>query len=100
MFYNDDQIFDVYNNRIKFLEQLSIYLRNIFIQHFVWLFSIKDNYMMSSDYIDYLDMSMTPPENSQYWVATFIQKIFDEIIKQHRPDLAEELKKSTNMELQ
>jgi hypothetical protein len=92
-------IFDVYNNRIKFLEQLSIDLRNIFIKHFVWLFSIKDNYMMSSDYIDYLDMGMTPPKNSQYWVATLIQEIFDEIIKQYRPDLADELKKSTYMEL-
>lgn len=99
MFYNDNQMFDVYNNRINFLEQLSIDLRNIFIKHFVWLFSIKDNYMMSSDYIDYLDMGMTPPENSQYWVAPLIQEIFDEIIKQYRPDLADELKKSTYMEL-
>lgn len=99
MFYNDNQMFDVYNNRIKFLEQLSIDLRNIFIKHFVWLFSIKDNYMMSSDYIDYLDMNMTPPENSQYWVASLIQEIFDEIVKKHRPDLADELKKSTFMEL-
>jgi len=99
MFYNDDQMFDIYNNRIKLLDQLSIDLRNIFIQHFVWLFSIKDNYMMSSDYIDYLDMNMTPPENSQYWVAPLIQEVFDDIIKQHRLDLAEELKKSTFMEL-
>lgn len=99
MFYNDDQMFDVYNNRIKFLDQLSIDLRNIFIQHFVWLFSIKDNYMMSSDYIDYLDMNMTPPENSQYWVAPWIQEVFDDIIKEHRLDLAEELKQSTFMEL-
>lgn len=99
MFYNDDQILDVYNNRLKYLDQLSMDIRNIFIQHFVWLFSIKQNYMMSSDYIDYLDMNMEPPENSQYWVAPFIQEIFDDVIKKYRIDLAEELKKTISMEL-
>jgi len=99
MVYNDNQKVDVYNNRIKFLEQLNIDIKNIFILHFIWLFSIKDNYMMSSDYIDYLDFGKTPPENSQYWVAPFVQNIFDDVIKKNRPDLAEEFKKSTCMEL-
>lgn len=28
--------------------------------------------IMSTDYMDYLDCNMTPPEDSQYWVAPFI----------------------------
>lgn len=91
----------VYNpKRINELSQLSIYLREIFIKHYVWMFSVKDQFMMSDDYLDYLEMDMTPPENSQYWVAPCIQNMFDEVIKKYRPDLAEELKKSTFMELE
>lgn len=99
MFYNDNEMADFKNNRIRFLEQLSIDIKNIFILHFIWLFTIKDNYMMSSNHIDYLDMGEIPPENSQYWVAPFIQEIFDDIIKKNRPDLVEEFKKSTCMEI-
>ena len=37
--------------------------------------------VMAEDYIDYLDMKATPPENSQYWVAPFV----DEFIKENLP---------------
>lgn len=99
MFYNNNEMVDINNNRIKLLDQLSIDIKNIFILHFIWLFSIKDNYMMASDYTDYLDMGMNPPENSEYWISPFIQNIFDDIIKINRPDLVEEFKNSTCMEL-
>jgi hypothetical protein len=42
---------------------------------------------------------MTPEENSQYWVAPFIQDIFDNVIKINRPDIANEIKRHTQMEL-
>jgi mRNA-degrading endonuclease HigB of HigAB toxin-antitoxin module len=100
MLYNDNEMFDMNNNRVKLLDQLEIDIQNIFIKHFILLFTIKDNYMMSSDYIDYLDMGEQPPENSQYWVATFIQKIFDDVIKKNRPDLVDVFKNSTAMELE
>lgn len=100
MFYNDNEMGDLKNNRITFLEQLSIDIRNIFILHLTLLFTIKDNYMMSSDYTDYLDFGVNPPENSQYWVAQFIQDIFNNVIKKYRNDLFEEIKKSTYMEIQ
>jgi len=100
MRYNDNEKSDPYNYRINFLDQLSIDIQNIFIKHFVWLFTIKDNYMMASDHIDYLDMGEQPPENSQYLVALFIQEIFDDVIKKNRPDLVEEFKNSTAMELE
>ncbi|MBQ3356005.1 MAG: hypothetical protein IJG45_02675 [Oscillospiraceae bacterium] len=32
--------------------------------------------IMSTDYVDYLDCNMTPPDGSQYWVAPFISEFF------------------------
>ena len=55
--------------------------------------------MIASDYVDSLDMGLTPEENSEYFVAPFIQEIFDSEIKFRRPDLAEEIKKKTKMML-
>ncbi|WP_205334657.1 hypothetical protein [Francisella opportunistica] len=87
------------DNRIKSLDLLQECIREIFIKHFVWMFSINESLMASDDHIDYLDFGETPPENSQYWVANFIQEAFDEIIKKYRLDLAKELIKNTCMEL-
>lgn len=33
-------------------------------------------FIMSTDYVDFLDCSMAPPEDSQYWVAPFITEFF------------------------
>ena len=55
---------------------------------------------MSSDYVDSLDVGITPEEDSQYRVAPFIQEIFNNIIKTNRPDIAEEIKKNTEMKLE
>jgi hypothetical protein len=43
---------------------------------------------------------MTPPENSQYWVASYIQEIFDDLIKKRRPDIANLIREKTSMELE
>jgi len=99
MILNDKYKFDFDNNRIKLLNQLSKDLKNIFIQHFCWLYTIKDYYMMVDNYIDYLEMNQKPPKNSQYWVRPYIQDIFNDIIKPNREDLANELKNSTCMKL-
>jgi len=52
---------------------------------------------MASCHIDYLDMGDSPPKNSEYWIASFIQELLDDVIKKNRPDLASELKESTLM---
>ncbi len=44
--------------------------------------------MMLSDYVDSLDCGITPEEGSQYWVAPFVQNIFDLVINKERPDIA------------
>ena len=95
---NDNQIY--IKNRLKILDELSEDIRNIFIKHFIWLFTLNGHYMTSSDYIDSLDCGITPEEGSQYYVAPFIQEMFDRIIKKHRMDLASELKNATCMKLE
>jgi len=50
-------------------------------------------------YIDCLDLGIQPEENSQYWVANFIQDVFDKVIKAKRYDLADEIKQHTIMQL-
>lgn len=94
---NDNQI--VNPDRINHLNQFSKDLESVFIQHFSCIFSLNDHYMMSSDYMDSMELNLTPEEGSQYWVADFIQKAFDEIIKVKRPDIAEEIKENTSMKL-
>lgn len=95
---NDSKIYNP--KRIKYLNFISYEMRTLFIQHFAYIFYLNDHYFMSCDYIDYLDLGMTPEEDSQYLVAPFIQVIFDEVIKSHRPDIANEIKKKTTMKLE
>jgi len=95
--YNDGELY--LDSRIKLLDSLLHDLDCIFIQHFAYLFYLKDNYMMSSDYIDSLDVGLIPEEDSQYLVASFIQEMFDSIIKAKRPDIAAAIKEKTAMKL-
>lgn len=88
------------SERTEHLSILDADLENLFIQHIAYLFSAKDNYMASSDYTDHLDMGLTPPDNSQYWVASFIQDVFDKLIKIKRPDIYESIKNNTAMDLE
>lgn len=97
MMLNDNEIFNP--NRIKYLDAISFDICALFIQHFAYIFYLNDHFFMSSDYVDSLDVGMTPEENSQYWVAPFIQETFDNIIKRKRPDIADEIKKNTEMKL-
>jgi hypothetical protein len=55
---------------------------------------------MSSDYVDSLDLGLTPEEGSQYFVARFIQEIFDKVIKKNRMDLAIKIKSHTAMKIE
>ncbi|KIX12959.1 hypothetical protein [Dethiosulfatarculus sandiegensis] len=73
--------------------------RNIFIMHIAYLFFINGHYMMSSDYLDSLDCGVTPDPDSQYWVAPFIQEIFDHPLSEVRPDIAIKIREHTDMYL-
>lgn len=95
---NDNEIY--LENRAKSLDTFSSDLTAVFVQHFAYVFYLSDHYMMSSDYIDSLDCGLTPEEDSQYWVAPFVQEIFDRWIKPNRPDIASEIKSNTAMKLE
>jgi 3D (Asp-Asp-Asp) domain-containing protein len=95
---NDNEIYRL--DRVKNLDVILKDLDNLFIQHFAFIFSVKEYYMMSSDYTDYKDMGMEAPDDSQYWVAPFIQKIFDDVIKVNRSDIAELMKQHISMEIE
>jgi hypothetical protein len=96
---NDNEVFDP-RECLPILDAFKQDIRNLFIQHFAYIFTINDWYMQSPDHVDYLDLGQTPPENSQYFVAPFIQEAFDSILKKDRPDLATEIKSGTMMQLE
>jgi hypothetical protein len=45
-------------------------------------------------------MGMTPEEGSQYFVSSFVQEIFDSVVKVHRVDIALLLKADSGMNLE
>jgi len=92
---NDNEIY--LKNRTAILNRFSKDLENIFVFHLSYLFYLNDHYMMSSDYVDSLESGLTPEEGSQYYVAPFIQEIFDSVIKKSRMDMAIEIKTKTSM---
>jgi hypothetical protein len=55
--------------------------------------------MVASDYLDSLELGLEPEPDSQYWVAPFIQKIFDDVLKKSRKDLVKEIQRNTPMML-
>ncbi len=92
---------DIYNERrLPSLENFSKDFENLFILHVGYLFYINGHYMMSSDYMDSMEMGMEPEENSQYFVAPFIQKMFDDLLKKKRPDIVDLIKITTPMQLE
>jgi hypothetical protein len=94
---NDGKVY--IKERVNFLHRLNADLRDIFILHLAYLFFINDHYMSSSDYVDNLECGLEPEEGSQYWVAPFIQEVFDSVLKRYREDLVMELKNNTMMHL-
>jgi len=94
---NDNQVY--IKHRIEYLNALLSDIKQLIIMHLSFIFYLNQHYMVSSDYADYLEINQTPPEDCQYWVAPFIQKIFDELIKKHRADIAAYIKENTSMQL-
>ena len=56
--------------------------------------------MMNTEYVDLVSMGFSPEEDSLYGVPPFIQDAFDRWIKPRRPDITEEMKSKTCMNLE
>lgn len=94
---NDSAIY--LETRPKWVDAFSKDVRDIVILHLSYVFFLNDHYMMSSDYVDYLECNMTPEPDSQYWVAPFIQQMFTDVLVKERPDIAASIKGHTCMHL-
>ncbi len=71
-------------NRERHLKNCEIILDQLFLLHLSFIFHLNPQYLMASDYMNHLEMGMTPPENSQNWIAQFAQEAFDKVIKPHK----------------
>lgn len=94
---NDNEVH--LENRGWWLERFAEDVKDVFVLHLGYVFFLNGHYMMSSDYMDALDCNMQPEEGSQYWVAPFIQDIFNEVVTSRRPDITAAIKASSAMQL-
>ena len=61
---------------------------NFITTFFMVLLILIDSKMIeSTDYINYLDCGLTPPEDSQYQIAPFVQEFIDNYINKLHPEL-------------
>ena len=91
---------DIYlPNRLKVLGKFGSDVRDVVILHVSYVFFAKQHYMASSDYLDHMECGLSPEPDSQYWVAPFVQEMFDEVIAIHRPDIAASIRDHTSMHL-
>ena len=75
-------------------------VRDVVILHVSYLFFAEQHYMASSDYRDCLECGLIPEPYSQYWVAPFVQNMFDQVVARYRPDIAAIIRKHTSMQLE
>ena len=94
---NDNEIH--IENRGWWLNCFAEDARDIFILHLGYIFFLNNHYMMSSDYMEAFECGMQPEEDSQYWVAPFIQDVFDVVITPRRPDVTATIKTNSAMQL-
>lgn len=53
---------------------------------------------MSEDYIDCLELNLTPPKDSQYWVASFVERFVKENISLIDTNCLDYLRENTIMQ--
>ena len=68
----------------KHYNRIATYLEALKTLLLASLCILKPHYAMSSDYIDHLEMGLSPPQDSQYWVAPFMQEEFDKLYKSNK----------------
>ena len=88
--YKDEELFDQ-------LSQINEDLRFITITFLFLIILCSPLYIMSTDYIDFLEMGQTPPDGSQYYVASFIEKFISNNIYLLGKDCFQYLKDNTCM---
>ena len=90
--YKEDEI----SNELRMLENNARYMTIVFL---LLLIICSPLSVMSVDYIDYLDCNETPPENSQYWVAPFVEHFVKDNISLIDSNCLEYLRENTMMQI-
>lgn len=85
-------------DREKHLQNIDIVLKQIFTIHISFIFHLNPEYLMSSDYMDYINTGETPPKGCENWIAPYAQKTFDKYIKPH-DSLAKFIKGTCHLEI-
>ncbi|WP_298144405.1 DUF5677 domain-containing protein [Flavobacterium sp.] len=72
----------------------NISIRTTYISSFflILLLMVESSLISSTDYIDHLECEMQPPEDSQYFVASFVQDFIDKKVSKLHPELKQYLK--------
>ena len=96
---NNNKLYDYDNTRTSYLNQADIIIQELFSIHFAYILLISPEYLISSDYVDYLDCGEEPLEGSENWVAPIVQDMFDKYITNTNKDLAMYLKSCNFLEL-
>lgn len=85
-------------DREKQLNNISIILNQVFLIHISFIFHLNGHYLMASDYVDSLELGLTPPEGSERWIAQYAQRAFNIFIKPHEK-LASFIKDSCQLDI-
>lgn len=86
-------------NRMRWIDTFRADVHDLLVMHLGYVFFLKDHYMMSSDYTDALECGVQPALDSQYWVAPYVQEIFDEVISPRCKKITATIKGSSAMRL-
>jgi len=92
---NDNNIY--IEKRGAYLTLLSSDVSNLVIMHLAYIFFMCNHYMNSMEILEYFEEGITPPDNIEFEVAPFIQEVFNNLIKKHRPDIANLILANTTM---
>ena len=97
--HNNGTAFANHNTISALHKNLAVHLKNINIRttyvssfFLVLLLMIESSLISSTDYIDHLDCDMQPPEDSQYFIASFVQDFIDKKVVKIHPELKQYLK--------
>lgn len=78
---------------LKIINDSASYISSFFV---VMLIIIESSLISSTDYHDYIDCDMEPPDGSQYFIASFVQNFIDKKVTKMHPELKQYLKDYNN----
>ncbi|NGP87561.1 hypothetical protein [Fodinibius halophilus] len=88
----------IYNHENGF-KKLDKDLKYIAVTFLSVLLLVDSTTIMSTDYIDHLEMGLTPPDESQYSIMPRIQQFINEYLKTYDNELVDFIKKISFMNI-